>query len=189
MKNQIFKSRQILLLYLLKSKTNEFFSEKKNLNTLSESCCVEILVNFKKSLRILFNYHSKKKKILFIGLPTFLSFEINNFTRHVALSKYDNLPKGILNVSKYKDVIINVKNYLLEKKMNKKPDLIVLLEHVNANDIVEKSYVAKIPIIVVNTHFDKKSFFYRNVYTVSLTQNAPSSFYDFFFIGLSFLFK
>jgi ribosomal protein S2 len=156
---------------------------------LSESCCIEILVNFKKSLRILFKYHSKKKKILFVGLPTLLSFEINNFTRHVALSKYDNLPKGILNVYKYKDVIINVKNYLLKKKMNKKPDLIVLLDHVNANDIVKESYVAKIPLIVVNTHFDKKSFFYRNVYNVSLNQNAPQSFYDFFFVGLSFLFK
>ena len=58
MKTQIFKSRQILLLYLLKSKTNESFSKKKNLNVLSESCCIEILVNFKKSLRILFKYHS-----------------------------------------------------------------------------------------------------------------------------------
>ena len=90
MKVQTFKSRQILLLYLLKLKTDEFLNEKKNFNLLSESCTIEILIRFKKSLRILFNYHSKRKLILFIGLPQLLSVEINHFTRHIALSKYDN---------------------------------------------------------------------------------------------------
>ena len=73
--------------------------------------------------------------------------------------------------------------------MKKKPNLIFLLDNVNADEIVEESYLTKIPLIFVNTNSDKKSFYYRNVYTVSLTPNKIQSFYDFFFVGLSFLFK
>jgi hypothetical protein len=189
MKVQTFKSRQILLLYLLKSKTDQSSSEKKNLNLLSESCWVEILVSFKKALRIIFNYHLKKKLILFIGFPELLSFEINNYTRHVSISKYENFSGGILNVSKYKSITVFVKNRLRKQKLHKKPSLIILLDHVNANEIVEDSYLTKVPLICVNTKFDKKNFFYRNGYTVSLTQNAFQPFYDFFWLGLGFLFK
>ena len=73
--------------------------------------------------------------------------------------------------------------------MKKKPNLIVLLDHVNADEIVEESYSTKIPLIFVDNNLDKKNFYYRNVYTVSLTPNKFQSFYDFFFVGLSFLFK
>lgn len=189
MKVRTFKSRQILLLYLLKSKTDESFSEKKFLNALSESCCLEILLSFKKSLRILFNYHAKKKLILFIGLPELLSVEINCYTPHIALSKYSNLSGSLLHISKYKGIILFVKNRLRKKYLKKKPDLIVLFDHVNANNIIEESFLTKIPLICVNTNYDKNSFIYRNPYTVSLTQNAFKPFYDFFWVGLSFLFE
>lgn len=189
MKIKTFKSRQILLLYLLKSKTNESSSEKKNLNLLSEFYLTEILVNLKKSLRILFNYHIKQKFILFIGLPKLLSVEINSYTPHLALSKYANLSGSLLYISKYKSIIILVKNRLRRKNLKKKPDLIVLLDHVNANHIVEEIYLTKIPLICVNINYNKKNCFYRNLYAVSLTRNAFQPFYDFFWVGLNFLFK
>jgi hypothetical protein len=189
MKVRTFKSRQILLLSLLKSKTEESYSKKKFLNVLIESRCQEILSSFKKSLRILFTYHVKKKFILFIGLPKLLAMEINYYTPHAAFSKYVNLSGGLLHISKYKGIILVVKKRLQIKKLKKKPDLIVLFDHVNANHIVEESYLIKIPLICVNTKYDKKFFSPRNPYAVSLTQNAFQPFYDFFWVGLSFLFK
>lgn len=189
MKVKTFKSKQILLLYLLKSKTYEPYIKKKNLNLLVKSCLMKVLISFKKSLQIIFKYHTKNKLILFIGLPDILSVKINKVTRHVALSKYDNLHGNILNVSKYKNVVVSVKNNLAKKKFEKKPYLIVLLDHVNANDIVKESYLAKIPLIYINTNYNKKNFLYHNIYKVSITQSVLQPLFNFFFVGLSFLFK
>jgi ribosomal protein S2 len=182
MKIRIFKSKQILSLYLLKSKTYEQIIVKKASNLLVRSCLTEILVSFKKSLQIIFNYHEKNKLILFVGLPKSLRSKINKSTMHVALSKYSDLERSVSSVSKNKN--------LLHKSVGgKKPYLIVLLDHINMDAVVKESYLAKIPLICINTNLDKKTFFYRCVYKVLISQNLLQLLNNFFFVGLSFLFK
>jgi ribosomal protein S2 len=190
MKIRAFKSKQILSLYLLKSKTYEQVIAKKTSNLLVRSCLTEILVSFKKSLQIIFNYHEKKKLILFVGLPESLRSKINKSTMHMALSKYSNLQGSVSNVSKDKNSLHDsLGDNLLSIKSGTKPYLIVLVDHTNMDSIVKESYLAKIPLICVNTNYDKKNFFYRNIYKVFISQNLLQLLNNFFFVGLSFLFK
>lgn len=190
MKIKAFKSKQILLLYLLKSKTYEQRILRKAPNLISRSCLTEILISFKKSLQIIFNYHKKNKLILFVGLPESLRCKINKFTIHIASSKYSNLGGGISNVSKNKDLLhIASEKGGSKNNRGKKPYLIVFFDHIDSDCIVKESYLAKIPLICVNSNLNNKNFYYRNIYKVFINQNLLQALNNFFFVGLSFLFK
>lgn len=179
MKIRKLKSKQIISLYLLKSKTYDSVISKKNIsNSLVKSHLTEILASFKKSLHIIFQYHKKNKLILFIGLPENLRTKINKSTHHVALSKFVNLKGSNFSVSKNE-------NFL---KDNKKPYLIILIDHVNMDEVIKESYLAKIPLICINTVSNKYSFAHVN-YKVSLNHNPFQSLHSLFFVGLNFLFK
>nr|QYB23134.1 ribosomal protein S2 [Nitzschia traheaformis] len=185
MKIRAFKSKQILSLYLLKSKTYEQTILKKAPNLVSRFCLTEILISFKKSLQIIFNYHKKNKLILFVGLPESLRSKINKSTIHVAFSKYFKLEGNISNVSKNKNLL----HVPSENNEGKKPYLIVFFDHINMDSIIKESYLAKIPLICVNSNFNNKNFYYRNIYKVFINQNLLQVLNNFFFVGLSFLFK
>lgn len=188
MKIKTFKSKQILALYLLKSKTYEQTIKKNTSSILRMSYFTEILVNFKKLLQIIFQYHIKNKLILFIGLPENLSSKINKFTPHIALFKYDNLQGCISGISKNKEILSELRNTALLKK-GKKPFLIVLIGHEKMDFIIKESYLYKIPLICVNTGYDSKTFFYRSTYQLVIKKNLLDSLSNFWNVGLSFLFK
>lgn len=179
MKIRKLKSKQILSLYLLKSKTYDSVISKKNISSSFVNLHFsETLTGLKKALRLIFQYHKKNKLILFIGLPENLRIKLNKSTCHVAVSKFVNL-KGInFNVSK------NEKFF----KNNKKPYLIILVDHTNMDEIIKKSYLAKIPLVCLNGVSEKYSFAHIN-YKVSLHYNLFQSLHNFFFVGLNFLFK
>ena len=168
MKVRKFKSKQILLLHLLKFKVYEQTILKKFSHL--KHCLVETLFNFKKSLKIIFNYHQKNKVIMFIGLPKNLEFKINKFTIHSAFSRFSKLEGN---------------------SMTKTPNLIVLFDHINIDLIIKKSYSFKIPLICINHNLINKNFYYRNIYKVFINQNRKvfQILNNFFFVGLSFLFK
>ena len=179
MKIRKLKSKQILSLYLLKSKTYDSHISKKNISSsFVKSYFSETLTSFKKALNIIFQYHKKNKLILFIGLPENLRIRINKSTRHVALSKFANIKGVNFNVAKNG-------NYF---KNSKKPYLIVLIDHINLEEIIQESYLAKIPLICINGISEKYSFAHIN-YKVSLHHNQFQSLQNLFFIGLNFLFK
>ena len=190
MKVRVFKSKQILSLYLLKSKIYEQIIVKKTSNVLFRSCLIEMLVGFKKALQVIFNYHEKNKLILFIGLPESLRVKINKSSMHIALSKDANIEGRLSDISKDNNLLHNSslgKTSLASLK--KKPYLIVLVNHCNMDAIVKESYLSKIPLICVNNDYEKKSFFYSNIYKVSIGQNFFQVLNNFFFVGLGFLFK
>lgn len=188
MKIRKLKSKQILSLYLLKSKTYEQVIAKNSSNVLVKECLTEILVSFKKALQIIFQYNAKNKLILFIGLPDNLRHKINKLTSHKALPKQSNLQNVISNGFQLDEGNKNLKE-MIGNFQNKKPALIVINDHNDMESIVKESFLAKVPVIYINTNYDKKSFFYNNVYKVPISQNLFQPLCNFFFLGLSFLFK
>ena len=179
MKIRKLKSKQVLSLYLLKSKTYDSFISKKNISSsFIKSYFSETLTSFKKALNIIFQYHKKNKLILFIGLPENLRIKINKSTRHVALSKFANIKGVNFNVAKNENF----------SKHKKKPYLIILVDHINMDEIIKESYLAKIPLICLNGVSEKYSFNHIN-YKVSLNHNQFQSLHNLFFVGLNFLFK
>ena len=194
MKIKKFKSKQILKLHLLKSKIYEQTTKKNSF--LFDTDLVQIIINFKRALQIIFQYHNAEKKILFIGVPKKLETKINKFTSHAAVPSNLNL-QGIF--SNY------LKNSYTEKsnnknpgsiafkrflpKLSKKPDLIVLFSHDKTQTIISESYFAKIPLLVFDNEIDHNKL--NNFYKVETNGNslANLSNQNLFFLGLNFLFK
>ena len=85
MKTKQFKFKQLLKLYLLKSRVYEHPIKKTNFNDLISANLDQILVGTKKALQIIFQYNQINKRILFIGLPSKLEYKINLLTRHSAV--------------------------------------------------------------------------------------------------------
>lgn len=180
------KFKQFLLLYLLKSKIYKQIIKKKNLSIYVKYNLIKLLINLKKFLQIIFNYHSKHKTILFIGLPDNLSSKINESTIHFALPKYYNIKGGLSNVSR-NALVKDIKMLGLPDKLYK-PYLIVILKHVNINYLIKESYSNKIPLIYFNSN-EKKIFYRHNYYSISFYSDSLIQFSNFFVIGLNFLFR
>jgi hypothetical protein len=139
-------------------------------------------------LQIIFQYHTKNKLILFIGLPKNLSYKINKLTSHISLSKYSNLQGVISNSNKSAGALYGLESSL-EQKIAKKPCLVFLMDHVKMDSIIKESYLAKIPLICVNTDFDSKTFLYSNTYKLVIQKSLLQPLSNFLEEGLSFLFK
>lgn len=178
MKIRELKSKQILSLYLLKSKVYNQVTPKDVSNFSNKSYFIETLVSLKRVLQIIFQYHVKNKLILFIGLPENLRIKINKSTCHVALSKYVSFQGVISGTFKNENLF----------KGGKKPYLVVLVNHVNVNEVIKETYLAKIPLICINSVCHKLSLSHVN-YKVSLNSDSFYSLHNLFFLGLSFLFK
>ena len=154
MKIRKLKSKQILLLYLLKLEAHDKIVSKEISSFLIKSHLFEILIKFKQTLQVIFRYHKKNRSILFVGLPNIFRIKINNFTNHRAFSKYFNFQRIDSDKSLFK---------------GKKPDLIVLIDHINIDSILkEKNYRTKTPLI-----YHKSFYFLKHL----------------FFLSLNFLFK
>ena len=87
MKIRKVKIKQLLKLNLLRSKVYEQPIKKMKFDNLIDSNLNQIIVDIKKILQIIFQYHQIEKRILFVGLPSKLESRINRYTRHVAIPK------------------------------------------------------------------------------------------------------
>ena len=98
MKLRKLEFKQILKLHLLKHKTYEQPLVKNNdKNLVTDLTLNETIFNLKKALQIIFQYHTKNKRILFIGVPTKLESKINKTTNHVAIPQDLNIQGLISN--------------------------------------------------------------------------------------------
>ena len=78
MKLRKLEFKQILRLHLLKYRTYEQSTAKNNnINPVTDLILNETVFNLKKLLQIIFQYHTRNKQILFVGLPTKLETKIN----------------------------------------------------------------------------------------------------------------
>lgn len=196
MKIKEVKIKQLLKLNLLKSKVYEQPIKKIKFNNFIDANLNQIVVDIKKVLQIIFQYHKAEKRILFLGLPYKLESRVNQLTKHIAIPKDFNT-QGVIsnyNSKSFKSDrnsnqawLKNSSKFLLPK-LSKKLDLIVLFNHDNSETILSEAGVAKIPVIFFGTNFGlQNSASYRvegNFKNVLIGSNK-----NVFFIGLNFLFK
>jgi hypothetical protein len=198
MKLKRLQFKQILKLHLLKYRTYEQSLKNNNFNLVTELTLNQIIINFKKILQVIFQYHSQNKRILFIGIPKKLELKINKTTNHVAVSKSFNIQGLISN-----NANVNMQNTKHENrhrlfgfksllpKLSKRPDLVVLISHDKKQNILKECFVAKTPIINFETDNESKEIWSIYSHKVQLNNNNSSLIHNknIFFIGLNFLFK
>ena len=200
MKIRKLKFKQLLKLQLIKLKSYEQSIKKTSFNDSVNVNLDQILADIKKALRIIFQYHQAKKRILFIGFPYKLELKINHLTNHVAVPFNFNIQGLISNSNvKFLNEIKGLNHAWLKSnlkvlvpKLTKKPDLIVLFEHEKNKSVLTESWNAKIPVIVFKSNCDLQNLNDRNLYSVRGNFQSSASMSDkknIFFIGLNFLFK
>jgi ribosomal protein S2 len=191
MKIKKFKFKQILKLHLLKFKTYESFIKKSSPKLLMDRHLTQIIVNFKKVLKVIYQYNQTNKKILFIGLPKKLELKINKSTNHVAVPRNFEVQRILSNniqaTKNKKEELTSVYSKQLFPKLSKSPDLVILVSHSKAQSIISESYYLKIPLILFNGELDTITNAQTSVtYNVPITTTTNNTL---FFIGLNFLFK
>lgn len=197
MKIKRFKLKQILKLYLLNSKAYQHLVKNKDSSFYFN--LITVVENFKKVLQIVYQFHYAKKKILFIGIPKNLELKINKLTSHLAVPSNFDL-QGIFSSNNFKQVRsikgINQpfsKLYLrsLLPKLSKRPDLIVIFSCVKKQNIINESYVAKVPVIIFDAENVSSDLLAKGSYKVESIGADSISVSDksMFFLGFNFLFK
>lgn len=198
MKIKKFKFKQILELHLLHSRTYEYATKKANSGALIDFNLTQVISGFKKSLRVIFEFHQANKTILFIGVPSKLEQKINKFTNHVAVPYNFDL-QGVISTNlkplKFSktDKQSASKLYLksLMPKLQKKPDLVVLFSHEKKQNIITESYVARVPLILLDSEGSSIDPWTSNSYNLQGFGSSSSKTFNnnLFFLGLNFLFK
>jgi len=196
MKIKKTRIKQLLKLSLLKLRVYEQFTNKTKLNGFVDSNLNQIIVNIKKVLQIIFQYHKAEKRILFVGVPCELEQKINQLTKHVAVPKnfdiqgmVSNFDPKVFLKSENLDQAWS-KNFLksLLPKLSKKLDLIVLFNHEKSESILTESKIAKIPVIFFGVNQDPlKSPLYSVEGDFKNLLTGPNQ--SILSIGLNFLFK
>ena len=193
MKIRKVKIKQLLKLNLLRSKVYEQPVKKMKFDNLIDSNLNQIIVDIKKILQIIFQYHQIEKRILFVGLPYKLESRINRYTRHVALPKNFDA-QGMISNPNWKSlrtsknstqIWLKETSKFLLPKLAKRLDLIVLFEHDKSKMICSEAEVAKIPLIAFGT--DENTSTTASYKVEGNFKNASNK--NIFFIGLNFLFK
>lgn len=166
-KNKI-NSKKIFKLHLIKSKTYEQPMKKKTFKSLPNIAIRDIMLNFKKSLNLIFKYNKKNKRILFIGNPKVIEDKINNDTIHTSITNYDKntLNKGVItnnlvaNSVKLNKYLFKNNKFILSKLL-KKPELIVIFKQQQNNNLIKESTVSKIPVIEFNSNLERNNWNYN----------------------------
>jgi len=174
-------NQKLLKLYLLKLRTYEQYHDK--LKTIITRNVNQTLIDFKKALRILFKFHTKNKKILFLGLNGLILKKINKETIHTAIPSNIKLQNITSNKTKLNN---NFKYSLL--KLKKKPKLIVILDRIDFySSFIYESYMSKIPIVTLS----KSSTVRKNalLYNLEVTPEFLLQNKNLFYNCLKFLFK
>jgi len=200
MKLRKLEFKQILKLYLLKHKTYEQSSSKNNNASLITNLTLsETISDLKKTLQIIFQYHVKNKRILFVGLPTKLELKINKTTNHVAVPRNLNI-QGLISNRSSKNLISSNKQINKEEaakfkslfpKLSMKPDLVVVISHEKVDAICKECAVAKLPVINFKADETFKETWSNYSYDLQLGSDNSTVKADknLFSIGLNFLFK
>ena len=166
-KNKI-NSKKIFKLHVIKSKTYEQPIKKKTFKSFPNIAIHDIMLNFKKSLNLIFKYHKNNKRILFIGNPKVIEDKINNTTIHRSIPNYNknNLNKRVItnnlvaNSVKLNKYLFKNNKFILSKLL-KKPELIVIFKQQQNNNLIKESTVSKIPVIEFNCNLERNNWNYN----------------------------
>ena len=197
MKSKQFHFKQILKLYLLKHKIYESGSLDVNTGFIVDGTLNRTLINFKKILQIIFQFHIQNRRILFVGVPKKLELKINKLTQHTAIPSSFDVTRILSNNFTNTESIdrkleSNMANLSLSR-LSRKPDLVVLVTHDKIENVLKNCFILKIPTIDLssasNLSFTSNS---AQTYRLRLGDEKTTTTYgnkNIFFIGLSFLFK
>jgi len=151
---------KLLNLKLVKTKTY-----KKNQNNFIK--LEDISSRLKKALHIIYKYHMNKKQILFVGSPINMNHNFKKYlknTKHIIIPKSAWMNGSITNqescfkyISKNHKIINNKISEILFQ-MKKKSDLIVILDSELNASALNEGYLAKIPVISLNSDLDISNF-------------------------------
>lgn len=191
-KNKKINSRRLFELQLIKSKMYTH-TKKKHSNKL-ENDLSGLLIDFKKSINIIFKYHKNNKRILFIGSPQIFENLINSKTIHTAMPDFLDF-RNKLTINSYisktlklNKHLFNNKNFLLSK-LKKKPELIVMFNHIQKESVIKETTLAKIPIIEFNANRDRENWSYNYAVQGSMNINKNKTIDNIFYIILNSLFS
>ena len=175
---------------MIKSKIHEQQLDSKIYSTSVQVNLNQILIGLKKILRIIFKFHIKNKKILFLGLNGPVTHKINKKTIHFAIPSKISIKSLVFN--KTQSFKNNLKYSLF--KLEKKPDLIVILDKTESySSLINESYMIKIPIIALtkfNNNLSEKKISIYNIFTPQgfLPHNSNNN-KEFLYNCLKFLFR
>ena len=110
-------------------------------------------------------------------MPDFLDFR-NKLTINSYISKTLKLNKHLF----------NNKNFLLSK-LKKKPELIVMFNHIQKESVIKETTLAKIPIIEFNANRDRENWSYNYAVQGSMNINKNKTIDNIFYIILNSLFS
>lgn len=163
-KTRKINSKRLFELQLIKakaySKTNSTLFKKP------ETDLSNILLDFKKSVNIIFKYHKNNKRILFIGSPKILENQINSNTIHTSIPSFLSIRNKFIADSyiskniKFNKYFFNNQNFFLSK-LKKKPELVVIFNHIKKESIIQQTHIAKIPVIEFNFNRYRKDWNYN----------------------------
>ena len=155
------KKSKLLKLYLLKYQI--YLTNSSNLNNKIILTLENIEVYLKKSFKLIYEYHYKKKYILFIGFSFPLNnllFNIRNNTTHTFISENTWDPRVLVQTKKL-------------------PDLIVIFNSTHTKKFIKEAKSFKIPIIYFGNLFHDSSMYFVpgsykkiisvNIYSLLLT--------------------
>jgi ribosomal protein S2 len=163
----------LLKLQLIKSKVYKKNFENENYETNHPNIIIEQTeLELKKVINIIYKYHLNKKTIFFVGMPLIFHKKFSKFlkeTRHLSIPE-SIWVNGILS---NKDAIfqsfklkslkhIKRPNYKIKKikplfQINKRPDLIVIINPNTENNVLKEINKLKIPVIGLSSHLLKNS--------------------------------
>jgi ribosomal protein S2 len=126
----------------------------------------------KKICYLIYKYNVFNKRILFVGLPFNITLSLQKLienTKHIFIPSsvwlsgaISNKNTNFSNLLKSKSTTKNQISELLFQ-LKKNIDLVIIVNDSNtSNEVLNESYVAKIPVIILNTNlnicFDKPSY-------------------------------
>lgn len=136
---------------------------KKNYNNFIK--IEDISSRLKKALQIIYHYHINSKRIVFIGTPINISHKFKQLikkTKHILipesiwvsglLTNQQTCFKHLTKNSKFTNKKISKTLFQLEKKI----DLIVVLDFNSNKEAITESYLTQIPLIFLNCNLIKQ---------------------------------
>lgn len=195
MKTKKFKFKQILKLHLLNSRAYEYTLKSPRFDSCRNLHLIEVICNFKKVLHIIYQFHSARKQILFIGAPKKLELKINELTPHLAIPKNYNLLSLIdTNKRQFNNQSKTVSfsdDYTFKQifKLGKRPDLLVVISSDKIQSTINESYMMKIPLIIFEAENVSTELLIKSSYRVCSSNSNSTLDQSLLFLGLHFLFK
>lgn len=153
----------------LKLIQTKIYTKKQDLENIKIE---DIEYRLKKICYLIYKYNVFNKRILFVGLPFNITLSLQKLiknTKHIFIPSsvwlsgaISNKNTNFSNLLKTKSTTKNQISELLFQ-LKKNIDLVIIINDSNtSNEVLNESYVAKIPVIILNTNlnicFDKPSY-------------------------------